>query len=506
MAKPRNRVPSLSPAEKRGRMGLPPALLLAGLLLATIVPLLPAADSAAAKPARATVAALPAATVLIKDVPHVRQRPDFCGEACVEMILRKLGRKDYTQDTVFAVSGLDPALGRGCYTRDLKAALEAIGFKPGPVSYALDSTTASQSLDTQFRALVADLEAGLASIVCMHSGDTPKATEHFRLILGYDPVADEVIYHEPAEDNAPYRRMARPLFLKLWPLRVSQRRQFAIRFRLEPGALVPAPAAPPGHSAADVAQRAMEVNPLLPPGFTMIQERPFLVVSDLPQEELRALAKRPIRWAVQKLREDYFAKDPAAIIVVWLFKDKASYEENTRAVFNERPHTPFGYYSSEHQALIMNISTGGGTLVHEIVHPYMRANFPACPDWFNEGLASLYEQCAEKDGHIVGNTNWRLRGLQEAIRGGKLPSFEELLGTRHGTFYSEDPGSNYAQARYLCYYLQQKGRLHDYYRAFTAAAAKDPTGIETLRASLGTQDLAAFKKEWEAFVLKLKFP
>jgi len=28
-------------------------------------------------------------------------------------------------------------------------------------------------------------------------------------------------------------------------------------------------------------------------------------------------------------------------------------------------------------------------LVHEIVHPFMRANFPECPAWFNEGLASL---------------------------------------------------------------------------------------------------------------------
>ena len=34
----------------------------------------------------------------------------------------------------------------------------------------------------------------------------------------------------------------------------------------------------------------------------------------------------------------------------------------------------------------MNISTGGGTLVHEIVHPFIEANFPACPPWLNEGL------------------------------------------------------------------------------------------------------------------------
>jgi len=37
---------------------------------------------------------------------------------------------------------------------------------------------------------------------------------------------------------------------------------------------------------------------------------------------------------------------------------------------------------------------------------------------FNEGLASLYEQSAERDGRIIGQTNWRLRGLQSAIRKG----------------------------------------------------------------------------------------
>ena len=81
------------------------------------------------------------AEVLIKDVPHVRQKPDFCGEACAEMFFRKLGRA-ITQDQVFEASGLDPVLGRGCYTAELKAALGAprrsdrpgvVPHRPGPI-------------------------------------------------------------------------------------------------------------------------------------------------------------------------------------------------------------------------------------------------------------------------------------------------------------------------------------------------------------------------------------
>ncbi len=82
----------------------------------------------------------------------------------------------------------------------------------------------------------------------------------------------------------------------------------------------------------------------------------------------------------------------------WLFRDKESYEKNCGELFNEKPTTPFGFYSGEHGALIMNIATGGGTLVHEIVHPFMRANSPKCPSWFNEGIG------ASRTSHASTNT------------------------------------------------------------------------------------------------------
>jgi len=86
---------------------------------------------------------------------------------------------------------------------------------------------------------------------------------------------------------------------------------------------------------------------------------------------------------------------------IWLFRDKASYAthalKTVSAILRRRP---YGYYSTQHRALLMNIATGGGTLVHEIVHPFMRANFPACPAWFNEGLGSLFEQSADREGHL----------------------------------------------------------------------------------------------------------
>ncbi|MCB9641589.1 MAG: hypothetical protein H6728_00730 [Myxococcales bacterium] len=243
-----------------------------------------------------------------------------------------------------------------------------------------------------------------------------------------------------------------------------------------------------------------------PQGFTYVIEPPFVVLGDDTPERVRAYAKGTVRWAVQHLKKLYFQKDPNQVLEVWLFKDRASYQKHTYALFGHRPDTPYGYYSSDKRALVMNIATGGGTLVHEIVHPFMESNFPHVPDWFNEGLGSLYEQSAERGGQIVGLTNWRLAGLQEAIQKKTLPPFAKMMGTKNNDFYDKDPGTNYAQARYLCYFLQEKGLLVRYYQSFFQQQAQDPTGYKTLQQLLQTKDMKAFQADWEKWVLTLRFP
>src|SRR5262249_40348307 len=153
--------------------------------------------------------------------------------------------------------------------------------------------------------------------------------------------------------------------------------------------------------------------------------------------------------------------DPLELIDIWLFRNDASYTNHAHLLFHDNPTTRFGYYSESRHALVMNIGTGGGTLVHEIVHPFMRANFPPCPPWFNEGLASLYEASAEKDGHIRGQVNWRYKGLEKAIKDGRTVSFQRLTAMTPAEFYrgAESYSEYYAQARYLCYYLQEKDLL-----------------------------------------------
>ncbi len=233
-------------------------------------------------------------------------------------------------------------------------------------------------------------------------------------------------------------------------------------------------------------------------------EEPFVVVGNDPPDRLQRRAAT-VAWAVEQLEADFFDARPTRILDVFLFNDADSYERGVKLLTGDEPTTPFGFYSSSDNGLFMNIATGGGTLVHEIVHPYVEADFPGAPAWLNEGLGSLFEQSSERDGHIVGETNWRLAGLQEAIRAGGVPSFRALTGMNDHAFYVKDRGTNYAQARYLMYYLQEQGLLREFYAAFRAARLGDPTGYDTLVATLGERDMAGFQKRWEAWVLTLRF-
>jgi hypothetical protein len=259
---------------------------------------------------------------------------------------------------------------------------------------------------------------------------------------------------------------------------------------------------PAGHR---LEQHLATLRARLPEGFTIAVAEPFVVVGNEDPDRVHQRAEHTVRWAAARLRQDFFARDPADIIDVWLFADARSYEWYSSLLFGRVPATRFGFYLASHHALVMNISTGGGTLVHEMVHPFIAANAPDCPPWLDEGLASLFEQASERNGHIVGLPNWRLPALQDAIRADTLPSFARLTSLDKETFYGPDSARNYAQARYLCYDLQEHNLLTTYWKRYLSARDHDPTGYATLTAVLGVEDMTEFEQRWRAFILTLHF-
>jgi hypothetical protein len=259
-----------------------------------------------------------------------------------------------------------------------------------------------------------------------------------------------------------------------------------------------------GPGAADLAAHLRELMRKVPSGFTVLPEPPFVVVGEESPERVRACAEI-VRWTVRLLRQDFFTTDLPQLIDVWLFADEASFRKGAWEIFRDRPSTPYGYYSPSERALIMNISTGGGTLVHELVHPLLHADFAQVPPWFNECLAALFEQSGEEGGHVVGRTNWRLPGLQRAIRDGRTYSFGDLFMLSGDDFYARGTGLETAEARYICYYLQEHDALRSFYREFRTVRERDPTGRDTLVRVLDAESLAEVENDWQRFVLALTF-
>ncbi|MBI5368261.1 MAG: C39 family peptidase [Planctomycetes bacterium] len=434
--------------------------------------------------------------------PFEHQAPDFCGEACLAMALRHWG-VEADQYKVFALSGLDPGEGRGAYTREMHAAARRIWGDACPSPW-MECAATPADLAKRFDELTDRVAAGTPCMICCRYSEKPDATEHFRLVTAVDRTTGEVTYQEPAEKAGAARTMTRERFLALWPVSGSQGKLLILFPFPEPPAAARALLAGTGTLAGRVAQTVRRVRARVGPGFRLGVEGPFVIASDQSARGFQTSREGTIRWAYTHLQDQFFPGGLSTPVEVYLFDGERSYNAHVKEWFGEEPHTPFGYYTHERRALIMNIATGGGTLVHEMVHPLMEEHFPGVPSWFNEGLASLFEQCGERDGKMVGLLNWRYQGLMAAIQNKQFVSLDRLMQSTTRAFYGNDQGDNYGIARYLCQYLQARGKIEAYYREFKATYGVDPTGIAALKKVLGEESLEKIQADWLAWLKTLK--
>ena len=271
----------------------------------------------------------------------------------------------------------------------------------------------------------------------------------------------------------------------------------------------PAPAARPTTREADVEAKSRALlkewkERFDAERFNYTVSGPFVIAGDGSAARISRYRDGTVLAAARALRATYFDKTPTEPVLILLFERAEPYKRLAKQWFGDADVPHFGFFRRSDGVMLMNVGTGTGTLVHELVHALMAPDFPDVPDWFNEGLASLYEQCSLAGDTIKGHENWRLPDLQDAIRKDHLRPLEEMI--RDPQFYG-DPlvGINYAQSRYLMFYLQEKGLLADYYRRFRENVKDDPSGLETLKQVLKVDELGGFDKKWRAWVLTLRY-
>jgi hypothetical protein len=256
--------------------------------------------------------------------------------------------------------------------------------------------------------------------------------------------------------------------------------------------------------AVECHERAERIAAQLGDDCSVIERPPFVIAGDMSQEKLAQRYNDTIAPAVQAMDRAYLNTMPSHCITVLLFRNERSYDHYADELFGDKDVSIYGYYKPTVRTLVMNLGTGTGTLTHELTHALVDFDFPQIPDWFNEGLASLHEQCRfREDGSgIDGLTNWRLPGLQEAIREKRLRSIGELVADRN--FRTRQVGLNYAHARYLCMYLQEQKKLELFYARFRAKYDEDPTGAATLKQTFGDKPWAEVDDAFEKWVLTLE--
>jgi hypothetical protein len=256
---------------------------------------------------------------------------------------------------------------------------------------------------------------------------------------------------------------------------------------------------------AECGQVADTLAEQLGAGCEVVVHAPFVVGGDLSRAELEEWHNRTIGPAARALAASYFSITPNRPVTVLLFRDEQSYNHYAQTLYGEAGISVFGYYKPSQRVLVMNISTGGGTLVHELTHALMDFDFPRVPDWFNEGLASLHEQCRIRDDEsgIDGLENWRLPILQEAIEQGRIRSLQSLVAD--DDFRADNVGLNYAYARYFCLYLQRQGKLEEFFRRFRADRRGDPRGAATVAALFAPLTWDELDQQFQEWVLSLKW-
>lgn len=260
-----------------------------------------------------------------------------------------------------------------------------------------------------------------------------------------------------------------------------------------------APAYPSALLAAGCVKQADELG-RAHKDFGVVIEPPFVVAGDMPAVVLRRHAEASVVRPAKVMWASYFAQKPDKPITILLFDGKEGYGKYAKADYPGGDFPFFGYYSNATRTMVMNIQTGGGTLVHELTHALIVYDFAAVPSWFNEGMASLHEQCSIGDKEIVGLVNWRLPGLQSAMKDGKLRPLRDLVSK--GDFYGAQSGTNYAQARYFCLYMQRLGLLGKFYRHFRDhSAGADALAVE----HVFERKLEDVEKDYLAWVKTLKF-
>jgi hypothetical protein len=176
---------------------------------------------------------------------------------------------------------------------------------------------------------------------------------------------------------------------------------------------------------------------LSPQGSAAIEGR-FLLISEAGHStaDLESIGRTLNRFA-GFLERTYDLRLPDHFVTVYLAKDSTAVGRLADRLHGllVSPAT-IGYAFVDDASVVGFVEgTAVGTIMHELFHLLVRADFGDIPQWLDEGIASVYEVSGRTGDDYFGLPNWRgdvLRSLWN-----ERPTIRELIGT--AWFLFDDP-------------------------------------------------------------------
>lgn len=223
----------------------------------------------------------------------------------------------------------------------------------------------------------------------------------------------------------------------------------------------------------------------LPLEWDIIVHEPFVLAGD-DQEVIEQHYEQTIVPTLAALTVSYFQRPPRFPITIVLCASDEQFQDCNLRLDQQLRNQYSGLYSRTSRRIIVNTASGDGTVAHELTHALAHSDFPDMPEWFDEGLASLHEECEfSSDGlHLIGLENWRREVAVQALNRGELRLLEHLASDRFGS--AERAQVDYAHVRLLCQFLQDRGLLESFYRTCRTNVDIDSTGLRSLCAVAST--------------------
>lgn len=194
---------------------------------------------------------------------------------------------------------------------------------------------------------------------------------------------------------------------------------------------------------------------------------------------------------------------PLFIVLLTAADSPKVFRRGIGGMFNPGAMTLFCSDMPVHKLLRMSVVTHEFT--HALHYADMGARHQQHPIWLIEGLATLFES-SDRDGTVVPRHNHRLVAAQQAARDGRLLSWPALMKLNHMQFMMRAQLA-YAQARYMLFYMHEKGLLKRFYDEYTAKEnyARDRSAIDSFQVVFG-KPIEEVERDWKAWLLKQRVP